>query len=135
MALNLIDEVSSEELPEVSVRLTKGVDWADARAMIDTGSGVSLFDTELLDDFALLASSRADRSVNVIGVGGVVRRVPFWRMEVSVVPLLRPVPLFVGFLPGLGKSTGNLLGRDFLEHVHFGLAHADRRLYLGVAGA
>lgn len=51
---------------------------------------------------------------------------------VTYVILQLHASLVIGLVPRLGKSTGNLLGRDFLESLDFGLTHRARRLYLGM---
>lgn len=98
--------------------------------MVDTGVAVSLFDAEL---GRALALTDHERRLSVRGISGAVRQLAASRLDVVVLPeqLQLQASLIVGFVPGLGKTTGNLLGRDFLELVDFGLGHQDRLLYLG----
>jgi hypothetical protein len=130
LALILDVEKAYVELPRTLVRLARDGAWIDAWALIDTGADVSLFDTELASGLALSAA-RPDRRITVSGIGGTTRHIPFWRVTISPAVLPIGVDLLVGFAPGLAKSTGNLLGRDFLESLHFGLDHRSRLLYLG----
>ena len=101
--------------------------------MIDTGAAVSLFDAELGAALNLDADIRSDRHLDITGIGRKVRRLPCWNLEVSVLPdeLNLRARLLIGLVPQLAKSVGNLLGRDFLETVHFGLNHGERMLYVG----
>ena len=133
MALMLDVEEAYVELPQTLVRLARDGAWIDAWALIDTGADVSLFDTELASGLALSAA-RPDRRITVSGIGGPRRHIPFWRLAISPAVLPIRVGLLVGFVPGLAKSTGNLLGRDFLESLHFGLDHRNRLLYVGSPG-
>ncbi|MBI4570361.1 MAG: hypothetical protein HY723_00285 [Chloroflexi bacterium] len=133
MALNLVVEQGYNDRPEVLVRVSRAGAWIDAWAMIDTGAEISLFDLELASALPSLSSIQPDQHINVLGVGGIARRTPFWNVEVLVASLPLRVGLPIGLVPELAKSTGNLLGRDFLESVHVGLDQRNRLLYLGRA--
>ena len=130
MALNLAVEFSYHDRPEVPVRLRHDDTWIDSWAMVDTGAAISLFDAEL---GRALALTDHERRLSVRGISGAVRQLAASRLDVVVLPeqLQLHASLIVGFVPGLGKTTGNLLRRDFLELVDFGLGHQDRLLYLG----
>ena len=133
MALNLPFEFSYREEPRVSVRLRHRLIQVDTWATVDTGAAISVLDAELTQ--ALELPSTPDRRASVVGISGRFQHLSFWRISVTVLPEefdLR-ANLFVGFHAGLAKSTGNLLGRDFLESCHFGLVQRERRLYLGAA--
>lgn len=134
MALNLVVEQGYNDRPEVLVRVSRADAWIDAWAMIDTGAEISLFDLELASALPSLSSIQPDQHISVLGVGGIARRIPFWNVEVLVASLPLRVGLAIGLVPDLAKSTGNLLGRDFLESVHVGLDQRNRLLYLGRAG-
>ena len=135
MALNLTHERSYDELPEIVVRLHHAGRWVDAWAVIDTGADITLFDVELMSSLPLLARSRPQRRRRIVGIGRASALINFWTIEVEVIvpALASGSHILVGFARGLAKTTGNLLGRDFLQSAHLGLAHADRRLYLGRA--
>ena len=104
--------------------------------MVDTGAAVSLFDAELAAGLGLLRRTKPEYTLDVVGIGGSVRRIPCWQIEICVLPedLQLETPLVVGLVPGLEQPVGNLLGRDFLESVHFGLSHAERIPYLDSLG-
>lgn len=135
MVLNLGFEFSYTQRPQVRVRLRHADAWVDNIAMLDTGAAISLFDDEIAYLFGLAPQS-AERHVSVVGVGGTIQRVPCWTLEVAVLPEASRLAtsILIGMTPGLGKLTGNLLGRGFLEAFHFGLAHRERVLYLGTTG-
>lgn len=103
--------------------------------MIDTGAAVSLFDADLAHALGLIASRSPASQLSFVGVGGTLMRASCWEVQVWVLPwqLGLRLDLTVGFVPQLEMSTGNLLGRDFLEFVHFGLDQKQRTLYLGEA--
>jgi hypothetical protein len=130
LALNFTAEQTYRELPRTLVRLARQGHWIDAWALVDTGADVSLFDADLALALALPVAE-PDQRVTVAGIGGTRRRIPFWRITMSLALIPIHIELLVGFAPGLAKSTGNLLGRDFLQSVHFGLDHRARLLYLG----
>jgi hypothetical protein len=100
--------------------------------MLDTGADLSLFDAEIAERLGLHPRA-AERRVGTLGVGGQAADALCWTLQLSVVGAQPPmvVRLRVGFLPRLRDRTGNLLGRDFMEHVDVGLSHAERTLYLG----
>jgi hypothetical protein len=109
-------------------------------ALIDTGSDISLFDAELGRALDLRSLGRfGDGGYDIIGIGGGLHRIPSWRVRVRVLGAqddLALGSLRIGFVPGLAKTVGNLLGRDFLELVDLGLHHyplPSRCLYLGLA--
>ncbi len=115
------------------MRLRREDAWINLLAMLDTGADISLFDAELAAALGLASDTTPDYRLTVLGIGGAVRQIDCWRVEVSVLPedLRLQTSLVIGLVPRLGKSTGNLLGRDFLESLDFGLRHHERRLYLG----
>lgn len=133
MSLDFAIEAGYADKPEVPVRLEASVSSIDVIALIDTGASISLFDEGLCSVLDL--DSVPDERMTIVGLDGRARRVPRWKLDVIAFPedLELAASLLVGFLPGLARSTGNLLGRDFLEAVHFGLNHSRRTLYLGAA--
>ncbi len=130
MALNLSLELTYAELPQLPVRVGRRGAWFEALALIDTGADVSLFDSDLA--FALPPTKPTHR-LAIQGVGGGSVRVDFWTMDLLTPLSHGPLVLSIGLVPGLAKSAGNILGRDFLESVQFGLDHSARTLYLGRA--
>jgi hypothetical protein len=135
LVLNLQYEFAYTEKPTIPVRLTNGRWSVNTEALIDTGADISLFDAEL--GHALSIGSFQEMTYNIIGIGGSLHRIPCWWVPLSVLGPqgdLDLEPLKVGFVPGLAKTVGNLLGRDFLGLVDLGLHHhplPSRRLYLG----
>ena len=136
MALKLDYEFSYQTQPTVPLRITHGTMSAETEALLDTGADVSLFDAAVAE--LLNVPFEALDTFRVLGVGGATSRVPYSWLEAAVVGLpddQAATRLAVGFVPGLAKSVGNLLGRDFLQSFDFGLHHtvavARRRLYLG----
>jgi len=110
--------------------------------MLDTGSGVSLFDTEAALQLGVSGSDlmRMGVLVPITGIGGGARNVPFIPVQLTILgspPDARlSVELSVGFVNGIAKTVGNLLGRDFLHHFDTAFPHSaspPRRLYLGRA--
>lgn len=67
----------------------------------------------------------------VSGVGGLLRdaRLAEVRLELLERPELA-VTVDVAFAPGVDGTSGNLLGRNVMEHFDFGLSHHDRFGYL-----
>ena len=138
MALNLQHEFAYSEKPAIPVRLFVGQASVVTEALLDTGASVSLFDAELAAALGLgWLSPQGRYGFDVIGVGGNVRRIPCLYVGLSVIGApddLTFTSLFIGFVPHLATSVGNLLGRNLFEMVDFGLHHhvlPSRRLYLG----
>ena len=137
MALNLQREFAYTEKPIIPVRLTSDRTSVNTEALLDTGASVSLVDAELEPLLAIELDSSVE--ADILGIGGSVRRIRFSLLEVSVLGApddqTWKAEIWVGFVPGLAKSVGSLLGRNFFEHFDFGLHHhafpAHRRLYLG----
>lgn len=137
MALNLTHERLYDELPEIVVRLRHAGHWVDAWGVLDTGADVTLFDVELMSSLPLLIRSQPQRRTRVVGIGRIFGLISLWAVDVEVIvpSLAGSSRILVGFAKGLAKTTGNLLGRDFLQAVHFGLNHGERLLYLGAASS
>ncbi len=137
MALNLEYEFAYREKPVIPIRLTTGDGSITTEALLDTGADISLFDAELALPLRVRFSERW--AYDVIAIGGTVQRIPRSEVHVSVLGVRDDQALvaqiWVGFVAGLAKTVGNLLGRNFLEHVDLGLHHhvfpARRRVYLG----
>jgi hypothetical protein len=102
--------------------------------MIDTGAAVNLFDAELASALGLKQSS-VTRRLSILGISGAAHRIPFWQVDLWILPWQFGfrASVEVGFVPQLGSSVGNVLGREFLELIHFGLDQSQRTLYLGGA--
>jgi hypothetical protein len=132
MALKLTTKRSYLGRPEITIQLRSGERHAELRAMIDTGSAISLFDEEVLPSLSL-NKTEPDQRTGIVGVEGRIVTTSLWRLQVVAPTVPVATTLLVGFVPRLAKSTGHLLGRDFLESVHFGLDQHERTLYLGRA--
>jgi hypothetical protein len=132
LALNVSYEHIYNERPEVEIRLEYQGRSSVAIALLDTGADITLFDADVAKALDLDPSMAAAR-FRIAGIGPTDVTALCWRVRLSVLgaaPSLS-AELTVGFVPRLGDRTGNLLGRDFMEHVDIGLSHADRTLYLG----
>lgn len=108
----------------------------ETEAILDTGADLSVFDATFADVLGVATSNTR----KVVGIGGTVNWVSYARVDLVVLgprDELAVPGLAIGFLPGLGKTFGNLLGRDFFERLDFGLHHdvlpSKRRFYLGRA--
>jgi hypothetical protein len=142
LALNLEYEFTYADKPVLPVRIINAHDGqfkANTEALVDTGADMSLFDAELGLALSLRARGSLAGHYNIIGIGGGLHRIPCWWVHLSILggpETFSLKALKVGFVPGLAKTVGNLLGRDFLELVDLGLHHhplPSRRLYLGSA--
>jgi hypothetical protein len=134
LALALDHEFAYVDLPVVALQLTHGTTAIETEAILDTGADVSVFDATIAEILGIATANTR----RVIDIGGTLHRVAYARVNLVVLGPRGelPVPeLAVGFLPGLGKAFGNLLGRDFFERLDFGLHHdalpTRRRFYLG----
>lgn len=137
MVLNLRHEFAYQERPVVPVRLSNGQASVSTEALLDTGADVSLFDAELAQALGVVLD--ATQRDAVLGIGGGVQEFAYSWLNVTI-PSVRDdqsltVNIAIGFVPGLGRTVGNLLGRNFFQHFDFGLHHhrlpTQRRLYLG----
>lgn len=136
MALRLDYAFPYQEEPIIPLRLSNAAASVETETLLDTGADVSLFDAALAE--FLNVHFYASNAFRVVGISGIADRVRYAWLEVAIRGLpddLAVSQLAIGFVPGLSKTVGNLLGRNFLQHFDFGLHHhvfpARRRLYLG----
>lgn len=123
-----------EDLPIIPVRVISHETAAELviEALIDTGSDLTILDAEvgrvLGLDFTALPT------VRFRGIVGDPADVPV--TEVELLPLFEPdlsVTLRVAFAPRIPPGVDNLIGRDILAYLDFGLSHSEHLLFLGPA--
>lgn len=139
MALNLEHEFSHAERPIIPIRVANPSPLAPSiltEALLDTGADVSLLDADLARPLLLAP----ERFGTLGGVSGSTGPVAWSSVDIRVQGLRDDegaVELTMGIVPGLSKTAGSLLGRDFFLYFDFALHHdtsrTRRRFYLGRA--
>ncbi len=134
MSPNFDFEVPYGDSPVVSLRVIAHETRREhtIEALIDTGSDITIFDAAVANDLGIDLRDRP--LVRFQGIGDRIREAP--TADLELLPLFESdlsVVLPVAFVPGLLASVGNLIGRDVLEYLDFGLSHSERLLYLGRA--
>ncbi|HEX5368064.1 MAG TPA: retropepsin-like aspartic protease [Dehalococcoidia bacterium] len=118
--------------PVIPVRIIAASGQVTRDALIDTGADIALFDEMIASDLGL-DLSHAPTGV-ISGVGGLLRDVRIAEVRIELLGHKDlSVLVDVAFAPDVEITSGNLLGRDVLEHFTFGLEHSKRLGYLGRA--
>ena len=132
MPPNLEFQFSYAGLPIIFVRVFSPDSNGSAitEALIDTGADVSIFDTRVAEDLGIALDGR--RTISLRGINGDEVQSPMTEVELQLLgePDLS-VRSLVAFLPDILDTVGNLIGRDVLEYLDFGLEHSLRIGYLG----
>ena len=139
MVLNLQHEFTYVERPLLPIRLrvVNGLRSVNTEALLDTGAAISLLDAELAAPLGALGGGNNPLDwLNVVGIGGRLQRVPIQVVLVSALGVPDRANLgaaiVFGFVPGLAKGVGNLLGRNFFDWFDFAIHHAaPSSFYLG----
>jgi hypothetical protein len=101
-----------------------------ALALLDTGAEVSVFDQTVASDLRL--DLRQGELVDVVGLGGELRRVPIARLELRLLGDERLSQITdIAFAHDIERGFGNIIGLDVLQHFDFAISHGQRTGYLG----
>ena len=116
-------------VPVVAKSLTTGSE-IEFRALLDTGADVTILDLSIASHLGIGFVSA--QSITLAGIGGGFVQGHIARVSLFLLgePALE-VQIPVAFLPDIGTSLDNLIGRDVLQFIDLGLEHSKRTGYLG----